>query len=155
MQTQFCKQTKNSFDIVTNHNLFLAEQRLYCLKHKEHCHFCCLNSISVKGQDSSVGRVSDQYRHWVQFPVQQQGTFLSVNFQCWFSYHVPGCKTSSYLLTYHVCTAPLCDCIDICVHIKNPKHWQPCHCLDTQKYVLHMLAGTGSAALAAYVALSW
>ena len=24
--------------------------------------------------------------------------------------------------------------INICVHVKNPKHWQPYHCLDTRKY---------------------
>ena len=61
----------------------------------------------------------------------------------------------TYLLTMSAQPPCVIACIDICVHIKNPKHWQPCHCLDTQKYVLHMLAGTGSAALAAYVALSW
>ena len=25
-------------------------------------------------------------------------------------------------------------CINICLHIKNPKHWQPNHCLHTQKH---------------------
>ena len=24
-------------------------------------------------------------------------------------------------------------CINICVHVKNPKHWGPCHCLDKNK----------------------
>ena len=32
-------------------------------------------------------------------------------------------------------TAPVATvCINICAHVKNPKHWQPYHCLDTQKY---------------------
>ena len=33
-------------------------------------------------------------------------------------------------------------CIKICMHIKNPKHWQPClyHCLDPQKYCTHWYA---------------
>ena len=28
-------------------------------------------------------------------------------------------------------------CINSCVHVKNPKHWQPYHCLDTRKYCTH------------------
>ena len=28
-------------------------------------------------------------------------------------------------------------CIGICVHIKNPKQWQPHHCLDMRKYCTH------------------
>ena len=28
--------------------------------------------------------------------------------------------------------------INICAHIKNPKHWQPYPCLDTQKYCTHI-----------------
>ena len=33
---------------------------------------------------------------------------------------------------------PLCaiTCINIGVHVQNPKHWQANHCLDTQKYAL-------------------
>ena len=43
-------------------------------------------------------------------------------------------------------------CLNICVHVKYHKHWQPYHCLDphTQK-ILHSLIGVGSAALAAAV----
>ena len=26
----------------------------------------------------------------------------------------------------------------ICAHVKNPKHWQPCHCFDTRKYCSHL-----------------
>ena len=28
-------------------------------------------------------------------------------------------------------------CINICEHVKNSKHWQPCYCLDTWKYSRH------------------
>ena len=28
-------------------------------------------------------------------------------------------------------------CINICAHVKNLKHWQPYHCLDTQNYCTH------------------
>ena len=27
--------------------------------------------------------------------------------------------------------------INICAHVKNPKHWQPHHCQDTRKYCTH------------------
>ena len=40
--------------------------------------------------------------------------------------------------------------INIRAHVKNLKHWQPCHCLDTQK-ILHTLTGMGSVALATAV----
>ena len=40
-------------------------------------------------------------------------------------------------------------CINISVHVKNPKPCQPYHCLDTE--ILHALMGMGSAALAAAV----
>ena len=26
------------------------------------------------------------------------------------------------------------ECLDICVHVNNPKHWQPHNCLDTRNY---------------------
>ena len=54
-------------------------------------------------------------------------------------------------LSYGVRAAPLCAiaCINICVHVKNLKHGQPYHCLDTQ--IMHTLIGMGSAALAAAV----
>ena len=55
-------------------------------------------------------------------------------------------------------------CINICVHVKNPTHCQPYHCLNTQKYhtlpaiplfehtnIPHRLIGMGSVALAAAV----
>ena len=29
-------------------------------------------------------------------------------------------------------------CINICAHVKNPKHWQPYHCLDERKYYTHV-----------------
>ena len=36
-------------------------------------------------------------------------------------------------------------CNNICEHVKNPKHWQPYHCLDTK--MLHTLIGEGIALL--------
>ena len=48
---------------------------------------------------------------------------------------------------------PLCAIayINICARIKNPKQWQPHHCLDTE--ILHTLIGMGSAALVVVVPL--
>ena len=40
-------------------------------------------------------------------------------------------------------------CINISRHVKNPKHWQPYHCLDTE--ILHILIGMDSTALVAAV----
>ena len=37
--------------------------------------------------------------------------------------------------------------INICAHVKNPKHWQPYHCLDLGKCCT--LVGIGSTALLA------
>ena len=101
MQTQFCKQ-KNHLTLLQITTFFWrSSQKLYCLKHKEHHHFCRLNSNL---QDSSVGRVSDQYRHWVQFlGAAARDLSLRVYFQCRFSYHVPGRKTPSYFLAYLPC----------------------------------------------------
>ena len=50
-----------------------------------------------------------------------------------------------------VSVQPMCAVafIIICAHVKNPKHWQPYHCLDTK--ILHTLIGMGSAALVADV----
>ena len=42
-------------------------------------------------------------------------------------------------------------CINICAHVKDPKHRQPYLSLDTR--IQHALFGMGSAALAAAVAL--
>ena len=38
-----------------------------------------------------------------------------------------------------VCVQRPCavTCINICAHVKIPKHWQPHRCLDTQKYYAH------------------
>ena len=38
-----------------------------------------------------------------------------------------------------VSVQPLCatTCINICAHLKNPKRWRLCHCLDTRKYCTH------------------
>ena len=46
---------------------------------------------------------------------------------------------------------PLCAivCISIYARIKNPKHWQPYHCLEAK--ILHMLIGKGCAVLVAAV----
>ena len=46
---------------------------------------------------------------------------------------------------------PLCAIVRVSIyaHIKNPKHWQPYHCLDAK--ILHTLIEKGRAVLAAAV----
>ena len=44
-------------------------------------------------------------------------------------------------------------CIDICAHVKDPKHWQPYLCLDHTK-IPHALLEIGSAALDLAVAVA-
>ena len=40
--------------------------------------------------------------------------------------------------TFSVCCTQCCTrMLFFCVHIKNSKHWQPHHCLSTQKYCAH------------------
>ena len=61
---------------------------------------------------------------WVERPTEKPGgsssrfLFPRINFQC--------------RLSYGVRTAPVCNivCINICAHVKDPKHWQPYHCLE-------------------------
>ena len=45
--------------------------------------------------------------------------------------------SSQCRLSYGVCTAPVCNCINICAQIKTPNHPHPYHWLDIQKYCTH------------------
>lgn len=54
-----------------------------------------------------------------QVPIVWQGIFL------------PEATSSAESLTVFMNTLRASTCISICVHAKNPKHWQPCECLDT------------------------
>ena len=53
------------------------------------------------------------------------------------------CSNQFSVQTLMVLTWPLCatTCTNICMHLKNPKHWhwQPCHCLDQHTRILHSL----------------
>ena len=78
-------------------------------------------------RNSSVGRAVDQNagrsKDRGSVPCSGKGFFFGVNFQC--------------RLSYGVCTA--LECVqshasrNACAHLKNPKHWQSCRCLDTRK----------------------
>ena len=86
---------------------------------------------------------------WVEHPTEKPGAILvqvqipgeardfspRVSFQC--------------TLSYDVCAI---TCINISARIKNPKLWQPYHCLDMK--VLHVPVGVGSTAPAAAVPYS-
>ena len=76
---------------------------------------------------------------WIQFSVATKDFFSS--------------DQLSVLTLFQCSHSPLCAaaCISNHVHIKNPKHWQPCYCLDTE--ILRTLLGMSSAVLVAVVAL--
>ena len=98
-------------------------------------------SVTPMAPTSSVSGASDwksQAQYWRGFesPVRL-GIFL------------PESASSADSLTVSVQPACVVACINICVHVKNLKHGQPYHCLDTQ--IMHTLIGMGSAALAAAV----
>ena len=68
----------------------------------------------------------------------------------------PPCSAANFrcrLWSYSVRATHVCNiaCINICGHVKNPKLWQPYHCIDTLTKILHTLIGLGSAAPAAAV----
>ena len=58
-------------------------------------------------------------------PPVRQGMFL------------PESAFSADSLTVSVQPPCAIACINICVHVKNPEHWQPHHCLDTRQYCTH------------------
>ena len=91
------------------------------------CHNCWL--FPKVGGDSSIGGVSD----WKARCNTDMG--LSPLDQ-WRIFH-PESTSSADSLTTSI--QPLCAtaCINIRAHVKNPKHWQPYHCLDTWKYYTH------------------
>ena len=103
-------------------------------------HIPSLESISPKfwSRDSSAGGGGIPWKRQVQcwhrfYSSAQQGIFSpQVSFQC---------------RLFQVSTQCPCavTCINICEHTQNSKHWQPCHCLDTQKILRHTLIGMGSA----------
>ena len=104
-----------------------------------------------------MDRVSDQYRHWVQFlGAAARDLSLRVDFQCRFSYHVPGRKTPSYLLAYLPCLhSPLVRLhasTSVCtLQIPNTGN----HAIVwTHENTAHTLIGMGSAVLAAAVWLT-
>ena len=97
--------------------------------------------------DSSVGRASD----WTA----KHNTDAGSSPRCgkgFFFLFLPESAFNADYLTVSVQPPCAIACINNCVHLKNPKHRQPYHCLDT--WILHALIGMGSAALAAAVLYS-
>ena len=102
---------------------------------------CVTNlTLSSRGGDSSVGRTGPTEKPgamltWVRVPVRQ-GIFLPES--------APSADSLSYLSVQAHCAIA---CINICTRVSNTTHWQPYHCLDTRKLILHTLIGMGGAAL--------
>ena len=64
---------------------------------------------------------------------------------------VPESASSADSLTVSVQPPCAIARINMCVNVKNPKHWQPYQYSDTDTKILHSLVGMGSAAFAAPV----
>ena len=81
------------------------------------------------GGDSSTGGVSD----WKARCNTDTGSSPPDQ---WGIFH-PESTASADSLTTSVQTPCAIACINIRARVKNPKHWQPHHCLDTGKYCTH------------------
>ena len=57
--------------------------------------------------------------------------------QVFFSFFLPEPTFSADSLTVSVEASCAVACINICAHVKEPKHWQPYLCLDTRKHRTH------------------
>ena len=55
----------------------------------------------------------------------------------WQGIFLPESTSRADSLTVSVQPPCVSECINICAHVKTPKHWQPYHCLDTRKYCTH------------------
>ena len=89
----------------------------------------------VERLTNKPGAVLTRIRQGISFSCSPRASFLCncltvVKFQC---------KLSSSANTSTVSVRPLCAfaCVNIYAHVKNPKHWQPHHCLDAQRYDKH------------------
>ena len=70
----------------------------------------------------------------VERPTEKPGAILTrVRVQGSARYFSPSADS----LTVSVQPPCAMACINSCVHVKNPEHWQPHHCLDTLKYYTH------------------
>ena len=49
---------------------------------------------------------------------------------------LPESTSDADSLTISVEPSSAIACVNICVHVKNPKHLQPYHCLDTGKGII-------------------
>ena len=75
----------------------------------------------------------------VDHPTRKPGAILMCRFesQVWQGTFLPESASSADSLMGSAQPPCAIACINICAHVKNLKHWQPYHCLDTQKYCTH------------------
>ena len=95
------------------------------------------NTCTKRGRDSWVSRVLD----WKARCDAEVGSSL-----------LCGEELFSHQSTFSALSLqPLCAtaCLNICLHVKNPQHWQPYHCFENTAHAISL--GMGSAALVAAV----
>ena len=85
---------------------------------------------------------STQHTEWAeQLSWYSIGLKSQVQCWCWFDFLMWQVFSQSQLsvqiplvFEQHLCGIAR---INICVHVKNPQHWQPYYCLDMRKYWVH------------------
>ena len=76
---------------------------------------------------------------FIEHPTENPGRYTDAGLGPWCSkglFHL-GSAFSAASLKVSVQPLWTIACISICAHVKNPKQWQPYHCLDTQKCCTH------------------
>ena len=95
---------------------------------------CTLGLLYVQNIYRSVG-IAQRVDH----PTGKPGAILMCRFesQVWQGTFLPQPASSADSLMVSAQPLRAIACINICAHVKNLKHWQPYHCLDTQNYCTH------------------
>ena len=95
---------------------------------------CTLGLLYVQNIYRSVG-IAQRVDH----PTGKPGAILMCRFesQVWQGTFLPEPVSSADSLMVSAQPLRAIACINICAHVKNLKHWQPYHCLDTQNYCTH------------------
>ena len=86
----------------------------------------------------------------VERRIEKPGVMLRwVRVSCAVRFFSPTSQLSVQTLTVSLQPPCAIACINICLHVKNPKRWQPYHCFENTAHTMSL--GMGSAALVAAV----
>ena len=90
----------------------------------------------------SVDQKPDAIPKWVQWTKTRGNTKMGLIPRCGKGFFLQSAVSVNSLVVF---IQPPCAGagIHICVHTKNLKHWQPYHCVDSQRYCIYCSAGNG------------